>query len=487
MEFESVIQITDAAILGLANRHLKTVELMLMRGSWAGQTYQEIANNIGYTPEYLQHDIGPNLWKLLSKITGEKVSKNNFRSVTERWCASKLNYAKEEAILAGICVRQTQVINHKFAGDDQCSTLAIGEIYNMDMNSISRYSSPLKMSLELPRGQVPIDSNFYIQRPPIELHCLEEISQRGGLVRIEAPRQMGKTSLMARILNQAKKQGYRIVLLSLQLAESEIFQDLNRFLQWLCASVGQILQLPNRLGNYWNSFLGTSYNATVYFEKYLLAKINSPVTIAIDEMDRLFRYPEIACDFLGLLRGWYEKARYEETVADPFEKLRLVLVNSGESDILRNTNLANFNAGLLVKLPEFSFKQVRELAEKHGLYWEDEQVEQLINLVGGHPYLIRLALYHIARKDFTLGQLLQTDPSQLEIYHDHLQRHWWYLQQDLELARAYHQIVTTESLVSLDLEPALNLQRMGLVKLINNQAIPSCELYRQYFRARLHG
>ncbi|MFB2921815.1 MULTISPECIES: AAA-like domain-containing protein [Aerosakkonema] len=489
MEFQSAIQFADAAIFAQTNRHLKTVELMLMRGAWSGQTYQEIAATIGYTPEYLQHDVGPNLWKILSKIAGEKVNKNNFRAVIERWCTSKLNYAKEEAIVAGFFSGYTQPINNQISQGTQCSNLAIAEIAEittMDMDFLPRYSTRSATTLELPRGQVPIDSNFYIQRPPIELHCLEEISQPGGLVRIEAPRQMGKTSLMARIINQAKKQGYRTVLLNLQLAEREIFKDLNRFLEWFCASVGQSLQLPNRIAHYWDDCLGTSYNTTVYFEKYLLAKINGPVVMAIDEMNRIFQYPEIAWDFLGMLRGWYEKARYGESVSNAFEKLRSILINSGEIDISAARNLSAFNAGLLVKLSGFNFNQIKELADIHGLYWEDSQVEKLMNWVGGHPYLVRVALYHIARKDLTLPQLLQTATTQFEIYKDHLQRQWWYLQQDRELAQAYSQIVTRESLVSLDLEPALNLESIGLVKLINNQAIPSCELYRQYFRDRLH-
>ena len=52
---------------------------------------------------------------------------------------------------------------------------------------------------ELPGGQVDLASRFYIDRPPIESRCYETIDQPGALIRIKAPRQMGKTSLMARI------------------------------------------------------------------------------------------------------------------------------------------------------------------------------------------------------------------------------------------------------------------------------------------------
>ena len=56
-----------------------------------------------------------------------------------------------------------------------------------------------------PGGAVPLKSGLYVKRPPIEADCYAEILQPGALIRIKAPRQMGKTSLMARILHQARE------------------------------------------------------------------------------------------------------------------------------------------------------------------------------------------------------------------------------------------------------------------------------------------
>lgn len=101
---------------------------------------------------------------------------------------------------------------------------------------------------ELPGGQVDLASHFYIDRPPIESRCYETIAQPGALIRIKAPRQMGKTSLMARILHHAEEQGSRTVALSFQLANRRVFANSDTFLQWFCASIGQefgmLEQLP---------------------------------------------------------------------------------------------------------------------------------------------------------------------------------------------------------------------------------------------------
>ncbi len=74
----------------------------------------------------------------------------------------------------------------------------------------SHQRPPLPVAdLELPSGTMPLDSKFYIRREPWDTRCLQEIENRGGLVRIKAPRQMGKTSLLARIRDRATELGYQ--------------------------------------------------------------------------------------------------------------------------------------------------------------------------------------------------------------------------------------------------------------------------------------
>ncbi len=261
---------------------------------------------------------------------------------------------------------------------------------------------------ELPGGQVPLDSAFYIERPPIESRACEAILQPGALILIKAPQLMGKTSLMARILKRGRKQGYQTVVLNLKLADEKVFTNLDRFLQWFCACVSRSLKLPNQIAEYWDEMFGSNYNTTDYFENYLLAQIDSPLVLALDDVDRVFTHPEIASDFFGLLRAWYEKAKYGDRSSNIWQKLRLVVVHSTEVSIPLNINQSAFNVGLSVELPNFTSAQVQNLAFRHGLNWSIQDVEKLINVVGGHPHLIRLALYHIFWvQDISLEQIGQ--------------------------------------------------------------------------------
>ncbi len=342
---------------------------------------------------------------------------------------------------------------------------------------------PLPIAVpELPDGQVDVASVFYVERPPIEDRAIETVIQAGSLIRIKAPRQMGKTSLMARILHHAKQQGYCAVPLSFQLADGKIFQDLDRFLRWFCASVGRRLRLPNQLNDYWDEIFGSKDNCTAYFEEYLLENLDAPLVLGLDEVDCIFRYPEIATDFFGLLRAWHEEAKNR----DIWKKLRLVVVHSTEVYVPMDVNQSPFNVGLPLELPEFTPEQVCELSRLHGLDWQKPQIMELMNLVGGHPYLIRLALYHIARQDITLEELMQVAPTEGGLYNDHLRRHLWNLQQHPELAGGMQEVVEagTESL-RLGSKLAFKLHSMGLVSFQGNEVKPRCNLYQQYFQERL--
>ncbi len=207
--------------------------------------------------------------------------------------------------------------------------------------STSPVSTSQPTTVEFPEGRVEITSPFYVERPPRELRCYEEISKPGSLIRIKAPRQMGKTSLLARILHEADKLGDRTVELSLQLATHKCFTNSDTFLKWFCASVAMALQLPNKLNNYWDlaEIVGSNMCCKAYFEEYLLPEIDKPLTLGLDEVDRVFEYPEIYRDFFGLLRNLHEESKRR----DIWKKLRLVIVHSTEVYVPMDLNQSPFN------------------------------------------------------------------------------------------------------------------------------------------------
>lgn len=329
-----------------------------------------------------------------------------------------------------------------------------------------------------PSGAVPVGSPFYLERTPLEGQVCQEIKKPGALVRIKAPRGMGKTSLLLRVLNNARRLGYRTVSLNLEQADQTILNDLNQFLRWLCANAARQLHLKPRLDEYWDEDLGSKISCTSYIQDYLLAPSTNPLVLALDEANQIFEHPQVAKDFLPLLRSWHEEAK----TLPVWQKLRMIVVHSTEIYVPLQLNQSPFNAGLPIQLNSFSQEEVQQLAQRYGLDWTDrKEASQLMYMVGGHPALVHIALYHLSRREVTLAQLLETTPVN-GIYNYHLQRHWVTLQEQPELLHTLHAVISASEPIRMDCILFYKLSSLGLIKQSGDGAVPSCKLYQHYFK-----
>ncbi|MCX7592657.1 MAG: AAA-like domain-containing protein [Fischerella sp.] len=342
---------------------------------------------------------------------------------------------------------------------------------------------PLAAVLKYPSGPVPLGSIYYIPRPPIEELAYREITQPGCVIHIKAPKEMGKTSLMFRVLARSKALGYRIVSLDINQVDVAILSNLDKFLRWLCKNTSVQLSLEPNLDEYWDRETGSKVSCSLYFRNYLLKSVETPVILALNEVNRIFKYPELAQEFLYLLRSWHEEAQQEET----WQKLRLVVTYSTESYFPLNLYQSPCNIGLPLQLPEFTRPQVEELAERHGLNWrQNNEAEQLMAMVGGHPALVRIALYYLCRQEVTLSELLRQAATEVGIYRTHLRRLLANLQEKPILTEALEALISSESSISLEPVIAHQLESMGLAKFHMDGITVSRELYRIYFSNHLY-
>jgi len=461
---EVAVQVADAALFNNSAKHLNNIELLVIKGAWQGKKYKDMAAELGYNTEYLKNNVGPKLWKLLSLSLGEKVSKNNLVAVLTQYAASKDPYKKE--------------IGSKGAREQRRNP-------PLQLFPSLAIQLPPEVKLDSPKQLVSPSSAFYIKRSPIEELACQKLEQPGALIRISAPKQMGKTSLMLFCLAYAKQQGLRVVALSLQRADSSVFTNLDQFLKWFCAEITRQLKLPYQVDDYWNQNYGSKSKCTAYFEECLLSAIDTPLVLALDQVDEVFAHPQLAKDFFSLLHSWHEEAAYGTPSSKFWQNLRLLIVHSTEAYLPWEINQAPFNVGMTIELPRFTLEQVQDLAQRHGLSLSLQQLEQLMQLLGGHPYLVRLALYHLALEDITWEELMQTAATDAGIYRHYLQRHLGNLQKYPELAMAYKQVVKSTAPIALDQVLGFKLHSMGLVNLRGIAVTPSCQLYRQYFTEQL--
>ena len=433
-------QTAENLLLQHTGKHLSDIEIIILRGAWEDLTYEEIGEAQGYTSNYLSKDVGCKLWNNLSTALQEKVSKKNFRSALQR---------------------RWQKYTHE--------SLACG---------CQELESFLKPDLVFPEGSVALNSPFYIERSRCESVCYETILKPGSLIRIKAAKWMGKTSLVNRILKRGQISAHNTVYLDFGSIERSILQDLDKLLRWLCVMVSRQLELENKVNVFWDTdILGSNDNCTVYFEEYILATDTKGIILALDNVDKLFAYEAVE-DFLGMLRGWHEKSKLDPIWA----KLKLVLAHSTEVYIPLDINQSPFNAGVPILLEEFDVSQVVTLASLYQLNWDMTQIGKLMDLVSGHPYLVRLAMYQIKTVSLTLEQFLREALSETGIYSYPLRRLSNILQQSPELSSAFATVIQSDLPVALNSLQIYQLHSIGLVRQRNNLVSPGCKLYKDYFQ-----
>ena len=365
--------------------------------------------------------------------------------------------------------------------DYRCNLVKIFAKYKPELVSVKALEKcgQIIQNIRFPEGPEPVNSAFYQERSPIESRCYSAIKDSGALIRIKAPKQMGKTSLLKRIRAEAKKSNYSTVYLNFSLIETNKFTNANDFLRSFYAYVTNQLSSAPPLPA-WDLDTPSMVNCTLTFQN-LLKKLDGVLVLALDEVDKLFEYPEIYENFFPMLRNWNENANESEI----WEKLRLLVSHSTEDYGRLDINQSPFNVGLPIKLEEFTEEQVKSLAIRHGL--DSKNILTIMSLVGGHPYLVRLALYYLVRQNVTIEQLIKEATTDTGIYTEHLRRHLETLQENQELGSIFKAILNTHKVVKLESKnrQIYQLDSMGLIKITNNIVIPRCRLYHEYFCARL--
>ena len=430
MTLEEALSMVDNLI---QPQRLSTLQEMIFRECWIGKTYQQIAEHSDYDADYVRV-VGSRLWQILSEACQEKVTKNNFRSILRQQSNRNITY---------------------------------------------------NLSLELPDGPIAPNSEFYIERPPIEEICHQEIAKPGSLIRIKAPKNMGKKSLIRKILANYNSD-YYTVRLDLQQTDISIITDFGKFIRWFLANLCSALNIQNAIDDYWDEDLGIKVSCTSYLQNHILEQIDKPLILALDKLHLIFEYTETAQEFLPLLRFWHEEAKNIPV----WQKLRLIVIQSTESYVPLNFNQSPFNVGLPITLPEFNREQMMELAQRHQLNWKNDSGEykltQLMNLIGGYPYLARLAFYNLAKYNLELSELIEESATETGIYRDILRYYLAILYNSPDIARSFRKVITSENPVQLESITAYQLESLGLIKLEGNKAAAGCNLYRLYFQDRLN-
>jgi hypothetical protein len=318
---------------------------------------------------------------------------------------------------------------------------------------------------------------LYIERPA-DAAALKAIQSQGVTLTITGARQVGKTSLLARTMAEARRQGKLALTIDFQLFEQPVLADPDRLFRYLCEVAGIGLGLDSCVDAYWGN-LDNSSDCTRYFEDYLLPRLNAPLVLALDKIERI---PDTAArsSFFSMLRAWCDN----RATMPIWKQLDLVLVTSAEPDQLAaNPHQAPFNAGLTIALDDFTPDQVAELNQRHGQPFAPAQMRALTTLLAGHPYLICRALYLAAAGQQTPDQIIDQAVDDSGPFGDHLRYQLFKLYSQPHLVDELRQIINCGACA--DERAFHELHSVGLVRREGERELARCRLYAAYFQKHL--
>jgi hypothetical protein len=341
--------------------------------------------------------------------------------------------------------------------------------------------------LDASGGAVPLDSEFYVERHA-DAEAKDKLLQVGVTIRIKGSRQMGKTSLLARLVQHAIDKNYPFFYMDFQELDNRYLSSLDTFLHYFASRIATDLDTNQKQDYYWKEekklSRGSKDRLTDFLSKEVLEHLTTyPFTLFLDEVDLLF-----ACDwrsdFFSLIRSWHNKRAMPHLKV--WKKLNIVLTYStAASFFITDLNQSPFNVGTDFSLSDFDRTEVEQLNYKHGSPVKTtEEIDSIMRLLQGHPFLVRKALYALAVQQLTVEEVLKGACDDDGPFSEHLRHYLLQLDQNQEQRMAMKSVIQNHTCPTDDL--FYQLRSSGLVVGPSRTNVqPRCELYRQYFQMHL--
>jgi hypothetical protein len=250
-----------------------------------------------------------------------------------------------------------------------------------------------------PSGTVPLNDRYYIWREADDVIARVAAGEGVTLV-IKGPRQVGKSSLLARYLDACQQGAKRVVYVDFQLISDAHLTDYPTFMHGLLVVLLRCLERPvDTL-----PAIISGFDATDVVKAQILDRLDGTFVFAFDEVARVFGRPWQK-EFFALLRSWHERRCLQPVWA----RVDLALVIATEPYLLIDSGYQSaFNVGQEVDLGPFSAAAVGDLNQRYGAPLCAGECQALFELTSGQPYLTRVALYHLVAHPDTPWSTLQT-------------------------------------------------------------------------------
>ncbi len=314
----------------------------------------------------------------------------------------------------------------------------------------------------------------------VERGADREIAKSGRLVGetmlIKGARQRGKSSLLSHYLSACKAAGKRCVRVDFQEFSSDVFETYPQFLTALATAIRNELNIKEEVPEPM-----TQMKMNTFMQQTVLKAVGGPLTLAFDEADRVFGRA-YKSNFFGMLRAWHNKRADSEVWAD----VDIMLVVSTEPYLfITDTTQSPFNVvASPIDLDSFTLDECRKLNSKYPVQLSNADVDDIYDLLSGHPYLTRLAHYRIVFGGFSVEELCGKNAVDLKgPFGEHLRAMLTLLDDDASLLPALIRAIVTGKLGDDRGTLAHRLIGAGLIRLEGKRYNPANLLYSRFFKS----
>ena len=344
-------------------------------------------------------------------------------------------------------------------------------------------------------GALPLDSGLYIVRPA-DAAFDAAILRAESIVLVKGPRQVGKSSLLARGFHQAREAGARVVLTDLQRLTSAHLESADTLFYALAEAIADDLGMDDAVESTWRPRSGWSVNFDRFLRRSVLPSLSCRLVWGLDEVDRLFGHP-FASEVFGLFRSWHNERSLNP--AAPWRQLTLAMAYATEAHLfISDLNQSPFNVGMRLTLEDFTLEQVAELNDRYATLSHSGKppvppgptLTDFYTLVGGNPYLVQRGLHELAVGRMDLIDLEAEGSKADGIFHDSLRRIMSSLNADPALREAMRCVIrlshgATKS-DTLSEDAFFRLRSAGLITGDSpDTARPRCRLYGDFLARHL--